>query len=167
MATGALLIGRYVTMAVGQELQAQRWVIFCWWAAGFVGLTLPAVFAVDHLIRHPAITPQKLLRGYAALLIAALLITVVAAQRLHALLGLLLPFFIQIAFSLGFAVVCLTLMRKIHSPPIQRALLVLAVAYSCLALALSRLSPSLYPDIVGLAALWYAYETGSALQQNR
>jgi len=165
VASGVLLVGLYATRPVIILRQAQTWVFSSWWAARFIGLTLPAVFAVDQLIRHPAMTPQTLLRGY-----VVVLVIVFAALGLSPLVGAL-HFFIQIAFLLGFTGVCLMLMRKIPSPPIQRTLLVLALAYGYLALTLLWLSPASlypypYPDMVCLVVLWYAYETGAQLARS-
>ena len=66
---------------------------------------------------------------------------------------------------------CLMLWRKIPSAPIQRALLVLALAYGCLGVSVllagcgTGYTLLLYAEMVALLALWYAYETSARLQQ--
>ena len=127
-----------------------------------IGLTLPAVFAIDQLIRHPAMTPNKLLKWYAPFPII----------QGAALMG---PTTVSIIVEGLFLIVvvgaCLMLWRKIPSAPIQRALLVLALAYGCLGVSVllagcgTGYTLLLYAEMVALLALWYAYETSARLQQ--
>lgn len=131
--------------------------------ASLIGLTLPGVFAIDQLIRHPAMTPKKLLRWYAPFFVA---------YGVALLSETFLLVVVEAIFSFGFACVCLMLRRKIPSPPIQRALLGLALSYGyvglvVLAVPFARWSGRmfLYSEMVASLALWYAYETGAALQQ--
>ncbi|MDP3704183.1 MAG: hypothetical protein Q8R78_07325, partial [Candidatus Omnitrophota bacterium] len=63
MASGALVMSRYVMLALAEVLASSVWLRRVWFA-GAIGLTLPAVFAIDQLLKHPAMTPTKLLRWY-------------------------------------------------------------------------------------------------------
>lgn len=163
--SGTLLVGRYTAMAVElSNFQVQHWIFDCRWIARFVGLTLPAVFAVDQLIRHPAITPKKLLRGYAVLLSIYL-----AAYGLRAMPGAEAIFFsIEFAFPFVIAGLCLMLMRNIPSPPIRRVLLILTLTYVCLGVTTpfawyyersEDLYEFVFAEMIGLVALWHAFET--------
>ncbi len=167
IATGAALIFRYVLMAIAAlspEAPLQPWTARGLWMIRFVGLTLPAVCAIDQIIRHPAMSPQKLLRWYGA----ALLVVGAALCSNTWLLPLA-----QLLFLAGLVGGCVALARKIPSWPIQRALAGLSLAYGLLladSLLLllgwaSRSPDPLYPELAALLGLWYAYETAAALQQ--
>lgn len=150
IASGLLLMSRYVTMALVITSPHQELV-------RFVGLTLPAGFAVDQLIRHPAMTPQKLLRWYVPIAIVG-----GVALMWHSMALVL----VEMVFFIGFVGVCLILIRKIPVPPVRRALSVLALAYGCLGLdSVIRLGIP-YHEMAALLALWYAYETSARLQQS-
>ncbi len=165
--SGILLISRYVVSAqattTSNKESLQLWIVQYCWISRFIGLTLPAIFAVDQIIRHPAMTPQKLLQWYAPFLIAA---------GVALALGNVALVVVQIVFFIGLVGVCLMLMRKIPSPPIQRALLGLALAYGCLgvdalAVILDRYRTLFFSsEMVALLALWYAYETSAVLQRS-
>ena len=74
--SGLLVIGRYLTMACFTEIDAPQrfWPMRHLWWGTTIGLTLPSVFAVDQLVRHPAMTPQKLFLRYSPFLAAYLLV---------------------------------------------------------------------------------------------
>lgn len=160
IATGALMIARYVTMArlpddeALQPMGALRWL----WVAGAVGLTLPSVFAVDQMVRHPAMTPKKLLRWYAPLLVlyGASLLAPGRPWMAPAVTGL---------FVLALLWVCGLLARQLPDGRIRRALLGLSLA-SCVfagaglvvAFGHGRLPLLLATEMLTLLALWYAYD---------
>ena len=80
---------------------------------------------------------------------------------------------VQATFVIGFLSICVMLMRKVPSRPIQGALLGLIMAYSYLGLdglllALGRwyVRPFLFSEMLTLLALWHAYETSAKLQQS-
>lgn len=162
--SGMLLIGCHVTSVVASP-HLER--VLAWapatWMAHSIGLTLPAVFAIDQLIRHPAMTPNKLLKWYAPFPViqgAALMGPAIA------------PVIVEGLFLIVVVGACLMLWRKIPSAPIQRALFVLALAYGCLGVSVflagcgtGGYTLLLYAEMIALLALWYAYETSARLQQ--
>ncbi|GEM_PF-2513577 len=185
IATALFIISRYVTMALftmGSAPQ-QFWALRRCWFATSVGLTLPSLIVIDQLLRHPAMSPAKLLRIFSPFLIAygAVILFGVMSPQPDPVMGwtprlsIGWQWFlgaIQTMFVLGFVTTCLLLMRKIPSPPIQRALLGLVIAHAYLGfdglvLALGRwyFRPFLFSEMVALLALWYAYETSARLQQ--
>jgi hypothetical protein len=184
MAAGGLVAGRYVAMAcfAMAETPERVWALRRLWFGSAVGLTLPGVFAVDALIRHPAMTPKKLLlrfspflAAYAALIlcghstpvvdpVAGWSVSLTPAWRVFASA-------VQALFVVGFVGLCLLLIRKIPVPPIQTALLALAAAYGYLGLDGVILAaggwyvrPFLYSEMAALLALWHAFQTAARLQ---
>ena len=185
MGCGLLMAGRYVTMALFAATAdpARVWPLHRLWLGSAVGLTFPGVVAVDQLIRHPAMTPRKLLRWCSPFLIAygAVMLAGDAAPvadrvagwapRLAPLWRLILSV-VQALFVIGFIGLCLLLMRKIPSASIRKPLLALSAAYAYLGadgLLIASghwyFRPFLYSELAALLALWYAYETAHALQQ--
>ena len=184
LASGLFVMSRYVTMALFTANDAPRYFSAlrpCWFATS-VGLTLPSIFAIDQLVRHPAMTPKKLLVWFSPFLAVYGLLLLFAdvtmepdrvagwMPRLTSGWRLLLSV-TQGAFVLGFIGISLMLMRKIPSTPIRLALLGLAAAHAYLGvdgllLALGRwyVRPFLYSEILTLLALWHAYETSARLQ---
>jgi len=171
IATGLLVVSRYAMMAASMTTALSR-LLSGIWLVGLIGFTLPATFAVDHIIRHPAMTPRKLLRWYIPL-------PVVAGVAFMSGLGYLLVI-LQAVACLGLAGLCLMLLLKIPSPSIRRALLGLVLAYGYLGLSSLLIIFSLavdlqllpldlldllWPEMVALIALWHAYETGTRLQR--
>ena len=166
MISGILLMSRYAMMArlVAAEGLSQAWIPTYYWMASSIGLTLPAVFAVDQLIRHPAMTPRKLLAWSVPLL----------AADGAVLFGARVVFVVvHVMFLIGFVGICLLLTRKIPSPRIQGALRGLAVVYGYLGFDLLLVTsgrwgvtPLLRSEPAVLLALWYAYETSAALQRS-
>jgi hypothetical protein len=185
LAAGLFVFSRYVTMAlftIPATPTALALLRPCWFATS-VGLTLPSVFAVDQLLRHPAMTPKRLLRWYAPFLAAYLAVLLfgrvsaepdrVAGWSLHLTpVWQLLLSVTHTAFVLAFLGVCVSLMRKVPQRPIRVALAGLAAAYvyltvDGLVLALGGwyFRPYLYSEMLALLALWHAFETATALQR--
>ena len=149
MAGALFVFSRYVAMAVcatTSSPEGPRILRHVGWLALLLGFILPSVFAIDQLLRHPAMTPKKLLvRSSFPFLVAWS--TATPFQWLR--------WIYQGMFVLAFVVICALLMRKIPSQPIRLALLGLAVGQSCLAFG------GLYGEMAMLLALWYAYETAA------
>ena len=178
------VIGRYVTLALfataGSPERVWGW-RHCWFATSLV-LPLQSAFAVDQLLRHPAMSSKKLLGWLAPFLIAYSAVILFAdaepvpdrvvgwslrlAPAWQATLAVTHGLFVA-----GFLGVCALLMRRIPVRPIRIALLGLAVGQACLALDGLHLAlgawyfrPYLYSELLMLLALWHAYETGTTLQ---
>ena len=186
MAADLLVAGRYVAMACFALAQTPErvWVLRRLWFGSVIGLTLPSVFAVDALIRHPAMTPRKLLLRFSPFLAAyATLIlfghTAPIADRVAGWAVSLTPGWrallssVQILFVLGFLGLCVLLVWKVPVPAIRTALLMLAAAHTYLALdgllvATGRwyIRPFLYSEMLTLLALWHAFQTAARLQQS-
>ena len=183
-ASGVFVISRYVTLALFTNGEAPRrfWILRHCWFATSIGLTLPSVFAIDQLLRHPALSPKKLLWWFAPFLAvysSVMLfgaVTPVPDRVVGWMLRLgagwrVLVSVVQGTFVIGFVAICVLLIRKISSRPIRRALLGLAVGQLYLGidgvlLALGRwyFRPFLYSEMLALLAIWYAYETSASLQ---
>ncbi len=154
---------------------------YCWFASS-IGLTIPSMFAVDQLLRHPAMTPTKLIRWCAPfLLVYAAVILFGQVSPAHDALGWV-PHLrgawrmvlgtTQGVFVIGFISICGFFMTKVPSQPIRIGLLGLALAQGYLALdgillALGRsyFRPYLYSEIFALLAIWLAFDIGARLQQ--
>ena len=186
MASGLFVFSRYVALALFTSPDAPRefWAWRRCWLATSAGLTIPSVFAIDQLLRHPAVSPKQLLRWCAPFLaVYSLLIafgqfaaapdrvvgwTLQLSPGWQTLLALT-----QAVFVLGFIGLGLLLIRKIPSWPIRSALIGLVVAQGYLGLdglllAMGRwyFRPFLYSEMFALLALWYAYEVSASLQQS-
>ena len=172
IASGTLLISRYVMTAWWLDAgEAAAIVLYYVWVVSSIGLTLPGVCAIDQLIRHPAMTPKKLLRWYVLLPLADG-IALFGMTLVPNHIWLVLVCVVHLVFFSGFVGVCVLLRRNISSPPIQRALLGLAFSYGFLGLnvfmaTLGRWDERLflYPEMLALLAIWYAYDTSARLQQ--
>lgn len=182
--SGLFVISRYLTMALftSEEAPQRFWALHRCWFATSVGLTLPGVFAIDQLLRHPALSPKKLLYWFSPFLVLYGLVIgfgqflpvpdrVIGWTPRLAPGWQLLVSLTQATFVLGFIGVGLLLIRKIPSRPIQGALLGLVASYAYLGidgvlLAMGRwyFRPFLYSEIFALLALWYAYETSRSVQ---
>ncbi len=183
MAVGLFVAGRYVAMACFALAQTPErvWALRRLWFGSVAGLTLPSIFAVDALIRHPAMTPKKLLLRFSPFLAAytALILfghTTPIADRVAGWAVSLTPGWrvflssVQTLFVLGFLGLCVRLVWKIPVPAIRTALLMLAAAHSYLALdgllvATGRwyVRPFLYSEMLTLLALWHAFQTAEKL----
>lgn len=181
VASGVFLVSRYVTMGLFTHPDAPEryWALRRCWYASAIGLTLPSVFAVDQLIRHPAMTPGKLLRWYAPFLAvyAAVMLLGNAQPAADPLIGWvprlspawrLVVSVTQGLFVAGFLAVCGLLARKIPVRRIRMALSVLMAAQAYLALDGLIVAfggwyprPFLYSEMAMLLALWYAFETAA------
>lgn len=162
MACSLFVASRYVAMALFTSPDAPSSV--------WVGLAVPSIFAVDQVLRHPAMTPTKLLRwcaplvaAYAAVLGAATVSPVPDAfgwaPQLSQPWRTLLPV-IQLLFVAGFVAVNGLFIMKVPVKPVRIALLVLATAQVFL------LFGGLAAEMFAVLAVWYAFDTGTRLQQN-
>ena len=184
--TGLFVFSRYVAMALFTSPDAPQrfWVLRHCWLATSLGLTLSSVFAVDQLVRHPAMSAKRLLRWFAPFLIIYALVilvgpmTPVSDRFVGGWVPRLSPGWQRLLsvthslFVTGFTGASLLLIRKIPSWPIRLALGGLVAAHLYLAadgllLMLGRwyFRPYLYSEMLALLALWNAYETAAALQQ--
>lgn len=146
-ANGLLLLSRYAMLAhIAAEENGLRW----WQFVRSVSLTLPGVFAVDQLVRHPAMTPKKLLRWYSPWAIAYGIMTFTPWWReaRGVLTGL---------FTLLFLWICGMVIRKLPDRRIRMALIGLCLAYLCLGF-----SGLLLTEMLVLLALWHAYDTSAS-----
>lgn len=181
VACGALVISRYATMALfaSAETPEQVWGFRHCWFASYLGLTLPSVFAIDQLLRHPAMTPKKLLAWFSPFLLAygALILAADASPVADPVMGWmpklspgwrLFASSVQGVYILGFVGISVMLIRKVPVPSIRIALLGLILAHLALGLDGLLLSlgawyfrPFLYSEMLTLFALWYAYQTAA------
>ena len=186
IATGLLMLSRYLTMALFTHPEAPQrfWALRHYWFASSIGLTLPSLFAVDQLLKHPAMTPRKLLGWYAPFLVVYATVIVWGpltpqSSPFGGWIPTLNPAWrwvisiVQSVFVMGFIGVCLMLMRKLPSRPIRIALLGLVLGYGylgadglLLVMGGSYFRPFLYSEMVTLLAIWHAYETGASLQHS-
>lgn len=179
--SGAFVTTRYITMALFTSPEAPQrfWALHPCWYATSLGLTLPSVFAVDQLLRHPAVSPKRLLRWFAPFALAYGVVILFGQatpepDRIVGWIPRLSPGWqrwlsaVHAVFILGFVGVSLLLVRKVPSRPIRTALLGLVAG--CLALGIDGVilatggwyfRPYLYSEILMLLALWYAYETSA------
>lgn len=154
LACGALVATRYVALAAAApQVTAWRGAL---WQSGMIGMSWPAIAAVDQLVRHPAMTPTRLLQWYLPFLLT---------------FGLTMPWPIaasiaQGLFAVAFIGVCAWLIRKLPSQPIRLALAGLAVGQA--GLVLSGLCAMvggwkerslLVAEMLMWLALWHAFET--------
>ncbi|MBI4597675.1 MAG: hypothetical protein HY737_04645 [Candidatus Omnitrophica bacterium] len=165
VAAGCLLIIRYLMLGLPDPVAPPmgRWSAPFVRLTGAIGVTLPGIFAMDQLIRHPAMTPQKLLR-WCAPLIALDLVT---CWRIP------LAMLVQGAVGLGLASACAMLGGKIPVPSIRKPLAILGLAYGMWAAAnlligLATAIPlrwMLLAELNLMLAVWHAFDM-SATPQN-
>jgi len=189
-ACGVFVISLYAALAVSlatrtptQSLLFAEIFTSCWFFAGYLALALPSIFAIDQLLRHPSMTPKKLLGWLSPFLAVYILVLLfrnvtppspvgtgnsVAPVVVGWYRSLLL---IHSFFVISFVSASVFFMRKVPSPPIRLALLGLVVGQSYLGVDGLRfvfgpddLQPFLYSHLVMLLALWHAYETSAKLQ---
>ena len=177
--SGMLAASRYVVMALfavspdPQELWGLR---ACWFGTS-IGLTLPGMVALDQLVRHPAMTPKKLLKWYAPFLAAYLVAILFGPYELTAdplagqsprLVGwgrgLLAA--THSVFVAGFVWLAAMVCRKLPVPRIRLALGLLMAAYAYLGVdGVLRsaggwyVRPYLYSEFLAMGALWFALDT--------
>ncbi len=185
IAMGLFVLSRYVAMACFTTPDAPQrvWPLrYCWFATS-VGLTLPSVLVIDQLLRHPAMSPKKLLIWFCPFLLVHSAVILFGdatpvPDRIVGWMPRLSPFWqgllslTQAVFVIGFVGICLALVRKFRSRPIQTALLWLAMAHVYLGvdgvlLAMGRwyVRPFLFSEMLTLLALWHAYDTSARLQR--
>lgn len=167
LASGALVASRYVVMAVlsvdpaPQAAWGLRW---CWYGTS-IGLPFASAVALDALVRHPAMSPKKLLRWFSPFLAGYVLaiflghLTVAADPLLGASLkltglGVWLLASVHAVFVAGFVWLGCQLFRKIPSKPIR-----LALAALMLAQGYWYLRPYLFSEMAALLAVWFALQT--------
>lgn len=149
------------------------------WAA--IGLTLPCAVALDQLVRHPAMTPKKLLLRYApmAAAFAPLLILGHASRWPDPVLGAIVGLsgsdakalaILHGAFALITVWIVALLIRKLPGLPLRRAFTALAATQ--VLLTAQRLAGSLTwldvrlvlaAEAAVLAAIWAALKTSRSL----
>lgn len=186
IASGVFVISRYVTMALFTQPDAPHrfWGLRHCWFATSVGLTLPSLFAVDQLLRHPAMTPKKLLQWFSPFLVAYASVILFGdvspvPDRVAGWMPQLSPAWRWVVsithaiFVLGFLGIGAMLMRKIPSRSIRLALAGLMVGHAylgldglLLVLNLWYFRPFLYSEILTLLAIWFAFDTASRLQSS-
>ena len=178
LALGLLTVSRYVTMALAALSDDPRrwWALRHCWFASTIGLTTPAVLVIDQLLRHPALSPKKMLRWFSPFLIAYLVIILLGryetrqdpvAGWVPMLVGWsrLLLSLVQTLFVCGFAVICVLAMRLMRSRSVRGALAALLIGFLYLGLdgillALGRtyFRPFLFSEMLTLLALGHAYD---------
>lgn len=176
------VIARYVSLALFAMLQQPPlpWLLARCWYASTVGLTLPSVVAIDQLVRHPAMTPRRLLTWFSpflAVYVATLLFGVVVPPIGEPVLAApwrMVLSTTQAIFATSFIAACVLFIRKVPLLPIRIALAALAAAHTYLAVDGMILAaggwyfrPYLFSEMAALLALWFAYETAASLQTNR
>lgn len=179
LASGVCVISRYVTMTLCATVPNPHlwWVLRRCWFATSVGLTFPGVVALDQLVRHPAMTPKKLLRWYSPFLAASATALLFGRITLSSdpIVGMsphlvgwaaTLLSIVHAVFVLGFLWVSVLLLKKVPSVPIRFAVLILMAAYVCLgvdgllvAFHHGYFRPFLFSEILALVALWVAFDT--------
>jgi hypothetical protein len=154
--------------AVSPDPQALWGLRACWFGTS-IGLTLPAVVAMDQLVRHPAMTPKKLLQGYAPFAAAYLAAILLGSYELAAdplagqsprLVGWgrWLLVLTHSVFVAGFVWLAAMVCRKVPVPRIRLALGVLMAAYAYLWLDGVLQRPGLSSELLAMGALWFALE---------
>ena len=186
IATALFMMGRYVTLAAFASVRDPQsvWILRHFWFASSVALTFPSVFAVDQLLRHPKMTPRKLLIGYSPFL--AVYASLILFGQFRAVpdritgwtLELesfwpLLVSIVQSVFVLLFVGASVLFLLKVPMRAVRVALALLAFSHlwmafdgALLALGGWYFRPFLFSEMAMLASLWYAYETAYALQHS-
>ena len=183
LATGAFVISRYVTLALFTRAKAvqQFWALRHCWLATSVGLTLPSVVAVDQLVRHPAMTPKRLLFWFSpfAIVYTGIILFGRFTPMPDPVMGWSLKLdppwqwllsIVQSTFVVGFVGFCLLLIRKLPMPSVRLALAGLALAHlylACDGLLVAQggwyFRPFLFSEMVTLLALWHAFSTSASV----
>ena len=183
--TGCFMISRYVTMALFTDSDAPNryWALRHCWFASSISLTLPGVFAVDQLVKHPAMTPKRLLQWFSpfAAVYASIILFGDVTPKADAIAGWmptlssgwrLLVTATQSVFVLGFLGLSVMFLPKLPDRRLKRALVLLTAGFAylgldggLLALGLNYFRPFLFSEMLTLFALWNAFETASSIQQ--
>ena len=181
--SGMLLIVHELTLTllISSISIDHLWALRFIWYLMPMALLFPGVMAIDQLLRHPAMSPNMLLRWLAPFLGADLLIISLARltvapnlvvgwmpvlERGWAMLSLLLHEALLLAAVVG----CFFLIRKPLPRAMRQALCGLVVGFAALGLAVVFLLTQkwlslLLSELPMLFALWYAYETSTELQR--
>lgn len=184
--TGCFTLSRYVTLALfatSQDPQRMWFLRPCYFATS-IGLTLPSAFAVDQLVRHPAMSPKKLLGWYAPFLIASLAAMLFSSPAFipDRVMGWTLRLntgwrwwfsTLHAVFIALFIGASLMIFTKAPFARIRLALLGLASAQGALGVdgllvmcGRWYFRPFLYTEMLALLAIWYAYERSIELQHS-
>jgi len=185
IATGCFMISRYITMALFTEPDAPQryWAMRRCWFASSVSLTFAGVFAVDQLVKHPAMTPKKLLQWFSpfAAIYASIILfgsfkpvpdSVAGWMPVLSSGWRVLVAVTQSVFVLGFVGLSAMFLPKLPDARLKQALAFLAAAFAYLGLdgvlvsfGLGYFRPFLFSEMLTLLALWNAYETSASVQQ--
>ncbi len=179
LASGVFAASRYLAIAICalHPDASSSWILRRCWFGTSVGLTLPSVVALDQLVRHPAMSPTKLLQrfapflaGYAAVLIFGSFDAqpdLLLGMHLH-LVGWAAVFLaiIQSCFVLLFLGLSILIIRKLPVRRIQLAIAGLMLAHLYLGVDgvlesahLWSVRPFLFSEILALLAIWWALQT--------
>jgi hypothetical protein len=176
---GLLTISRYLAMALFAIHTDPKpsWLWKRCWFATSLGVTLPSIVALDQLIRHPAMSPRKLLQWYSPFLMAygAVLLWGNFQLAYDPLLGASVRlvgwgrWLLALAhgvFVVGFVLLGGMVVRAIRSWNIRLAVLGLMLAQGYLGLdgllvgfGLWYFRPFVFSEILALGAIWFALET--------
>ena len=165
LASGVFAASRYLVMALFAISPAPQdlWGLRACWFATSIGLTLPGVVALDQLVRHPAMTPKKLLKGYAPFLAAYL--AVILLGRYELVPDPIAGYSPTLVGGWRWALAAMV-GRKLPVPRIRLALGWLMAAYSYLSVdGFVRAAggwyvrPYLYSECLALWAIWFALDT--------
>ena len=172
-ATAVGMLARYASIAAFAlaEKPETIWPLRHFWFASSVGLTLPSVFAVDQLLRHPALTPTKILKFFSPFLAVYLALiafggfTAVPDPVLGWTLKLsrnwtLVVSATQSAFVLLFLAAGVWVLRKVPVAAIRLPVLLLMLAHVCL-----YFRPFLFSEMAALLCLWYSFESANVQQR--
>lgn len=182
IAAGLFTLSRYVAMAACALVPnaASSWVVQRCWLGASVGLTLPTVVALDQLVRHPAMSPKKLLQRVAPFLAGYAIVLAFGAfdAQPDPLLGArphlvgwaaILLAIIHACFVLGFLALSFLIIRKLPVRRIQAAIAGLMLAQLSLGadgalehLRLWSFRPLLFPELLALLAIWWALRTAES-----
>jgi len=177
--SGLFVVSRYLTMLLlASSTDPTRWWALrrCWLATS-VGLTFPSLVAVDQLVRHPAMSPKKLVKRFAPFLVIYLGVFLFGEYRLvpDELIGMRVTLggfwrgvllATQSVFVLGFVGLGGLLVKKLPVRRIRVALLGLLAAQlylGCDGLVLGLggwyFRPFLFSELLTLVAIWFALNT--------
>lgn len=181
LASGALIISRYAAMAMfatAVQPQAVWGWRFCWFATS-LAIPVQTAFALDQLVRHPAMTPKRVLlwlSPWLATYLAVILFgrVVAAPDRIAGWSLHLTPGWQRLlagahgAFVLAVLAFAWRLVPRLPSTAVRLALLGLAAAQVALAadgvlvgLGHWYVRPYLWSELLALGAVWHAFETAA------
>ncbi len=178
------MLARYASIAAFAlaEKPETIWPLRHCWFASSIGLTLPSVFAVDQLLRHPALTPNKILKFFSPFL--AVYVALIAFGRFAAVPDPVLGWTLKLsrgwalvvsatqsAFLLLFLAAGVWVLRKVPVAAIRLPVLLLMIAHLWLGFDGVLLAtghwyfrPFLFSEMAALLCLWYSFESAHVLQ---